>query len=367
MKKFILLLLCVPLLFSCQDAGKELLQETTPLSIAADLKTSIEPIFSVKDGYLHLQSIDDVTRMMSFINKMSVEKRNAWEKEVGFNSATTYYAQYFDDFEALTTKEELIRFCEEYKDILSIENNEGNGIGIDYPFKSIVYLPLLSKDGCFAVGNSVYIIKKDRSIEIHSATDEKIAKYRDALESIPDEKVFVEYANVSKTRATQIDKARVWTMPTDSSIEWLYNKGTAAPSNRRLKLYIETSRLREEVNNSSGRYRYEHIVIFYMRAEKHKTIGSWSHYETSYYLQDINYRCNSGFQIAPDMHKKFKGGGHVLLFKGGMHGDYNPIVDTFWQIDMSFHCDAFPTPQPVSHINYGTYGVMYPMFQWNGF
>lgn len=300
------------------------------------------PIFSVMDGYLHLSNLDDVSKMLTYVGNMSETERKSWERNYDFVSATTYYEEVFNIYEALETEEQLISFCEEYKDILLIEYEDG--VSIYYPFKPTFLLPLLSKDGCIAIRNTFYIYKKDRNIEIEEFTTDKIERYKDATESIPEEGVSVTYFDEVSTRASQIDQVRVWEHPT--STEW------DKDGNYRFKVYLETYRLKTQ--QSTDYYEYRNIVILYMRAEKKRSIGGWSHFDTEYRVRDIRgeYRNQRGTQSLGwnDMVKSFKGGGHIRIYESlPYYGNAYEKRDEHFSFTCNFSYYRHPDPIKISY------------------
>ena len=200
MKKLIYLLL-VFLFFSCEK------NEVVDMADALDMNNiprtcAMSSDVTVENGYLVLKDWHVLDSIENMCTLMTDEEQIAWEEKLGFESAYTYFMPYFDAFDALSEKEEKIKFQEKHKDILGIVNT-GEYCDIEYPFDVRGRAAILSKDGKIKIGNTLWIYKKNRKVTIEDATEDRIVKYADAMMSDEMEDVFVDYYTRPKARKGQ--------------------------------------------------------------------------------------------------------------------------------------------------------------------
>lgn len=75
----------------------------------------------VENGYLVLKDLNVVDSVMKSLKNMNQEQVLAWEKQLGFESARTYYDKILIGSEKINTVEEIISFREKYKDVFNME------------------------------------------------------------------------------------------------------------------------------------------------------------------------------------------------------------------------------------------------------
>lgn len=189
--KYIIYLITAGMFFSCADNQLEpvgdALQPIEVLTTKAEM-----PDVSVENGYLVLKDLDALDALEASLAEMSDEAFLAWEKQVGFESAQTFFMPYFDEFDALEKEEDMLKFQEEHKDVLRIINEDGM-CDVDYPFDARGSASILSKEGKIKVGNALWLFKKDRKITILNATDAKVNEYLDAEITNESNGIYVDY------------------------------------------------------------------------------------------------------------------------------------------------------------------------------
>lgn len=74
----------------------------------------------VENGYLVVKDLDALDALENKLGEMSDMERLAWERQIGFESASTYFKPYFDAFDALEEETEMIAFQERHKDVVRV-------------------------------------------------------------------------------------------------------------------------------------------------------------------------------------------------------------------------------------------------------
>lgn len=200
MKKLIYLLLAF-LFFSCEKNEVVNMTDVPDMNNISGTR-AVSSDVTVENGCLVLKDWHVLDSIENMCTLMTDEEQTAWENSLGFESAYTYFMPYFDAFDALSEKEEKIKFQEKYKDILGIVNT-GEYCDVEYPFDARGRAAILSKDGKIKIGNTLWIYQKNRKVTIENATEERISKYADAMMSDEATGVFVDYYTRPKARKGQ--------------------------------------------------------------------------------------------------------------------------------------------------------------------
>lgn len=200
--KRIMTLLIACACFACEKsevmpAGESLAGSVTSRSVSSEVY--------VEDGYLVLKDLNTLDSINILLSEMTGEERLLWDKQMGYESAYSYFKSYFDAFDALETVAEMEAFQERYKEVLKVINDDVY-CDVDYPFEYRGDVACLSKDGKVKIGNTLWIYKEDRKVTIFNATSENILKYSEATETNEEKGVYVDYfnqLNAPQTRAAQ--------------------------------------------------------------------------------------------------------------------------------------------------------------------
>ena len=260
MKKLIYLLLVLSF-FSCEK------NEVIDMADASDMNNiprtrAMSSDVTVENGYLVLKNWHVLDSISKLCADMTDVERSVWEKNLGFESAYTYFQPYFEAFDNLQTESEMLDFQNHHKNILKIINDE-DCCDVDYPFATQGRAGILSKEGKIKIGNTLWIYKEDRKITIINTNKAKEVKYSNAQVSDKDTEIIVDYYNAPKTRMGQWEgSVSLWSKNYEESKRRYFCS---------LDKYVET------VDNETRLY-----IQFYQQGKKKKKIGGWSVYRTTY-------------------------------------------------------------------------------------
>ena len=112
----------------------------------------VQPDVYVENGYLVFKSQEIFDSTLSIVQTMSDEEFNDWENSLNFISANTYYLIAENEFVNIESKEQKIKFVENYSKNLKIKDN-----GIDIKFYAKSLGDLLNIEGVVKIGNSLYL------------------------------------------------------------------------------------------------------------------------------------------------------------------------------------------------------------------
>ena len=106
-------ILCVVLiLYSC---NKNELSVNNTMSVLFETESSmikeIIPDVFVENGYLVLKDLQVRDSIANLLSEMTDEERVTWERSLGFESAQTHYAYYFEKYDNVTSEEECVQFA----------------------------------------------------------------------------------------------------------------------------------------------------------------------------------------------------------------------------------------------------------------
>lgn len=279
-KKHVVVMLTMAFgLFSC--AKEELtMSDNASLAFAAEpsLVKEMVPDVYAKDGCLVLKNLQVRDSIAGMLYDMTDEERVAWEKSMGFESALTHFAPYFEKYDNVASVEECEQFAKDYASVLQITRDEEGLVEVEYPFNAQGYESVVNKDGRVRVGNTLYVYKNNRRIVVHEATPEKVAKYQDAMTASDVDLVEVVYnAGVPMTRAGSV--AADITIATSGG----YHENAKKRKYRWVLFYTCE---REVVNDVKCK------IVSTVKLEqkaKRKYLGGWHEYTTKYRVSGDSY------------------------------------------------------------------------------
>lgn len=114
------------------------------------------PDVYLENGYLAFKSLEVVDSVMNVLATMTREAKDAWEAQLGFQSARADFEKLFDEYEQLATIEELLAFKQKYQARLTFNDADPEDNSIDYPFIPTPLTPLLNSEGIIKIGKSLF-------------------------------------------------------------------------------------------------------------------------------------------------------------------------------------------------------------------
>ncbi len=302
MKKVLFSLYILAVFFACsQPEVENLTQERTMrLSSRSMGIEDQKPDVYVESGCLVFKNFNVRDSIINMLEQLNDEHRIAWEKNLGFVSAKTYYAPYFYEYDNVKSEEECHLFAEKYASILNITTDEEGCIDVEYPFTTPRFEVILTADGRVKVGNAMYIYKTNRRIVIHFADVRRINNYKNALVSSENDNVDVIYNN----------DAQVMLRGSVSRDISLVNSGGFIKSGKKKYLWDLIYSL-EKVMIDKTFYRNHVYLKLHQRAKK-KYLGGWHDYSTSYSIHGTYVSVQSN-----DISTQYYGDEHSITRKSG--------------------------------------------------
>ncbi|WP_430973453.1 DUF4848 domain-containing protein [Sunxiuqinia rutila] len=278
MKKFYLLamLAIVVTIFSaCQK--DELIDEQLQSVALGEEK----PDVYVENGYLAFKNLNTVDSVMTVLNAMTRDEREAWDARMGFKSAYADFERLFDEYEKLGSQEEFLAFKKKYQNRLTFNDADPTDNSIDYPFISTAFTPVLNQDGMMKIGKSVYQYTKTNRISVYDGDLNKLANLD---QYINDDMVDIT-TNLKSTgsQTTLLDDFGD-NNPDRSGNRW-WTKGK-----RRLLNELKI----ERINTWHHDYVwYRQVKVYFeQRGQKKGTFG-WNDYRTVYQFSEMYFRIGS--------------------------------------------------------------------------
>ena len=347
MKKLLFLLCMLTILFACSQPEVESLtqEKVEEISSRAMGMEEQKPDVYVEAGCLVFKDFNVRDSIVNVLDQLNDEQRIAWEKNLGFVSAKTYYAPYFYEYDNVKSEEECLLFAEKYASILDITKDEDGCIDVEYPFAMPSFESILTSDGRVKIGDAMYIYKKDRRIIVHFANVQKMDKYKNARFSQKDDNVDVIYNNDAKVmfRSNVIR---------DIS---LANSGGFIKSGKK-KYSWELIYSLEKVMIDKTLYRNHAYLRLHQRAKK-KYLGGWHDYSTRYSIHGT-YVSIQGNGIATD----YYGDEHSIERKNG--ANY-----TFFHLEtpqvLSYGAEGHPKLNVVVRADHKSSFLGWPGYQLN--
>ena len=337
-KKHVVVMLSMAFgLFSCNK--EELtMSDNASLSFAAEpsLVKEMVPDVYAKDGCLVLKNLQVRDSIAGMLYDMTDEERVAWEKSIGFESALTHFAPYFEKYDNVASVEECEQFAKDYASVLQITRDEEGLVEVEYPFNGQGYESVVNKDGRVRVGNTLYIYKNNRRIVVHEATPEKVAKYQDAVTASDVDLVEVVYnAGVPMTRANGI---------ADIEID---HRGYLEEGKKKYRWQLLYTYEREK--DGPNVRAYSSMKLF--QKVRRKRLGGWHTYKTTYHIAgDTRIKVYNGFNLNETLggfEKTIKReSAYFTIFSVYKHVDANDTKDS--QMRMTFDLKMDHRPDFVS-------------------
>ena len=267
-------ILCVVLiLYSC-NKNELSVNNTMPVLFETEssmIKEIIPDVF-VENGYLVLKDLQVRDSIANLLSEMTDEERVTWERSLGFESAQTHYAYYFEKYDNVTSEEECVQFAKDFASVLQITRDEEGLIDVDYPFNPQGYECILNKDGKVKVGLAMYVYKNDRRIVIYDATPTMIVKFQNARFSSMD-------GNVEVIYNTGVPMAKSNVVASD--IVLASSGGFIKEGKKKYKWDLLYVCEKEKTS------KYLHKVVSTVKLKqnaKKKYLGGWHEYSTTYHV-----------------------------------------------------------------------------------
>lgn len=273
MKRVFVLLGVLAVLFACSQPEVETVP-TSENGFGVDSRAmgleNQELDVRIESGCLVFKNFEVRDSIVNMLEQFSDEQRTAWEMNLGFVSAKTYYASYFQEYDNVKSEQECHAFAEKYDSILTITRDEEGCIDVEYPFSAPGLETILTADGRVKIGNAMYIYKENRRIVIHFADTQKINKYKEASFSSEENNVDVIY-NAD---------ARIMLRGSVSSDMSLKNSGGFIKSGK--KKYLWDLVYTWEKNMVDKTFYQNHTYLRLHQRAKKKYLGGWHDYSTTY-------------------------------------------------------------------------------------
>lgn len=248
-------------------------------------KTSNADVY-LENGYLAFKDMNAVDSTINVLSKMSRQEKDAWEQRIGLKSARAEFDNYFDEYQKLTTIEELLKFRAQHGDHLNFNEFDETDYSIDYPFLRTFLFPLLNQNGIVKIGQSVFKYTKEKRIII---LDGDVSMISHALKQNFSSKNIIVDGRSEYLKATTTDYI------TDFA-SW-YNQNQWGISGNNYLKYSSDRRLLNELRcerftylNYSNTYNGGYRIFLYQKAQKKAIV--WVNYSTQYSVGLIVYKEN---------------------------------------------------------------------------
>lgn len=262
-------------------------QEDELVSQLADeqLQEAVKPDVYLENGYLAFKNMEAVDSVNQMLGKMTTPEVEAWEKQMNFKSAKTFFEPIFNESEKATTIGEILAFKEKYKETLKWNENDPTDYSFDYPFYYTNYVSLINKDGIFKIGKSLFKYNKENRITI---LDGDITKLETALNLNDDNIRILGKQNNLKSVNTLIGLTNFDGQygedgsPLDDWCNW--------SSSRKMKTGLQFEDFIYQ--NYYGSYDGSYKIYIWQRAQK-KVLGIWKNYSVRYRYGNMVYKENN--------------------------------------------------------------------------
>lgn len=358
------------LFFSCADSTLESLDQDLSLNSRASLDIVSTPL--IQDSYLRVENYESLDSIFNMLDNMTRDERIAWESQEGFQSAESFYNPYLEAFDEIETQEAFEKYRKQNESILSITLGE-SGIEVDYPFDAGGFLPVVSSSGKLAIGNEMFIYKRDRKITIVDYTSEKLAQYENALTGNSDQGVYVDYNGGYMLFSQKGPDALCTTLKSFPANGSFYEQGK-----RKFRASLDHYTVWYSENSQ---WKIKNCVALYIKAmKKNSWLGGWRTYNATYHVTDIKYKLNNGTLNTPwatsaNTSKDNKGGRYYNLFESDFYyiqknssstnrpHTYKP---SGFIIDLNVYHGGQTTKQNIKHESYSTDPSvrLHPAFSW---
>ena len=270
------MVLALTIFNGCQKDELVLIDEQSQLAIKPDVY--------VENGYLAFKNMEAMDSVKQMLEKMTAKEVEVWENKLGFKSAKTYFDPIFKEAEQATTLEDIVAFKKKYQDVLKWNENDLTDYTFDYPFYNTNFVSLMSKDGIFKIGKSLFKYSKENRITILNGD---ISKLKDALkiENETDNIRILGKKDDLKSINTRIGLTNFDGQygadgsPEDDWCNW--------SSSRKMKTGLQFEEFVYE--NSYGTYDGYYVIFLWQRAQK-KVLGVWVNYAVYYRVGNIVYK-----------------------------------------------------------------------------
>ena len=303
MKKLLFLLCMLTILFACSQPEVESLtqEKVEEISSRAMGMEEQKPDVYVEAGCLVFKDFNVRDSIVNVLDQLNDEQRIAWEKNLGFVSAKTYYAPYFYEYDNVKSEEECLLFAEKYASILDITKDEDGCIDVEYPFATHGLEFIVNFEGKVFVGNALYLYKKDRRVVIHFADKERIQKFNNASMSSESNLIDVIYNH----DATVLFRGNI---SRDVSLE---NSGGYVKSGKKQYKWDLIYSWERVMGPGKYDFRNHSYLRLHQRARK-KYLGGWHDYSTNYSVRNVEVSIQGG-----GMNESFTGPEKSISRKNG--------------------------------------------------
>ncbi len=258
-------------------------QKDEHVLIDEQLQNEVKPDVYVENGYLVLKDLNVIDRVMKTLNNMNQEQVLVWEKQLGFESARTYYDKIFKDSEKIKTVEGIISFREKYKDVFIWNEIDPTDFSFDYPFYHTNLVPLMNKDGLLKIGQSLFKYNKENRITI---VDGDISKLDEAMKLDRNTDNILILGKKGDLKAYSISTLTRFLEDYGSARDGDYIKWS---SNKRMKNELKCELFTYTTYNGTWEGGYKYYLV---QQAQDRTLGIWWNYYTSYRVQNITYQVN---------------------------------------------------------------------------
>ena len=248
--------------------------------IDEQLQEAVKPDVYLENGYLAFKNMEAVDSVIQMLGMMKRTEKEAWEQQIGLNSARAEFDKLFDEYENLESYIDFVAFKEKNKGKLSFNETDPDDCSIDYPFATKHFLPILNSEGVFQVGMNIF--KYTNDMEQFIITDGDINKLKNISAKLNDNKV------ISMPRLKSITILHAFPEDDPSHNNNVYHRKPNI-SDRKLKneLFID----QYITKMSTGFWKRGYYVNINQRGQK-ISWGKWKDYSTTYGMRKV--RCEIG-------------------------------------------------------------------------
>lgn len=182
MKKvyYVIMLFILAIMVSCEKQEEDLFEQNSKESfeIFENSNQQKNDVVLNNEGYLSFKNQEAYLKISQTVDKMTDEEYETWQRNLGFESASTFIANVEEQIESIQTNAEFNALKEQYSSKLIFMND----CTVKLPFYASAWGKVLSVDGIMKIGNTLYKFCRDREFIVSDGSREDLENL-EALEA----------------------------------------------------------------------------------------------------------------------------------------------------------------------------------------
>jgi hypothetical protein len=182
-------------LFSCEnDEGLAIEKEDVIVKDIVIANQQTEKVTVSENGYLVFKDQESYSEILNNIDKMTDDEFTLWEKSIGFESAQTFLADFYEKLENVDTYEEYEILQQQFSDKLVFESDGS----IRLNFYATAWDRVLNVDGIMKIGNTLHKFEKDRQLLINDGDYSDIKNFQAIKDDTCKVRIFIPRQHIDK-------------------------------------------------------------------------------------------------------------------------------------------------------------------------